>query len=176
MQFVTFRLGDALPASRVRAYVEQREVWLGNHPKPWSVAVEAAFQRKFTWKLEKWLDEGAGGCLLRDPDARKILMETMMKYQGERVEHHAIVIMPNHVHLVFSPMERLAKLIGAWKSVSAQRIGKGSVWQRNYRDTLIRDGGHFANAVRYIRKNPAKAKLREGEFTLWESERANSVK
>lgn len=103
-------------------------------------------------------------------------METMMKYQGERVEHHAIVIMPNHVHLVFSPMERLAKLIGAWKSVSAQRIGKGSVWQRNYRDTLIRDGGHFANAVRYIRKNPAKAKLREGEFTLWESERAKLVK
>jgi hypothetical protein len=60
-----------------------------------------------------------------------------------------------------------------WKGISARRIGRGSLWQKGYRDTMIRDGEHFANAVRYIRRNPAK--LRPGTFTLWQSERALSV-
>ena len=84
--------------------------------------------------------------------------------------------MPNHVHALFSPFTDLGALVGAWKSASARRIGLGSLWQRNYRDTLIRDGEHFANAVRYIRRNPEKARLRDSEFTLWESERAQRVR
>ncbi len=95
-----------------------------------------------------------------------------MRFQGERVNHHAWVIMPNHVHLLFQPVNPLGILLQAWKSVSAKLIGQGSIWQANYRDTLIRDGEHFANAVRYIRRNPIKAKLREDCFTLWQSERA----
>jgi len=38
--------------------------------------------------------------------------------------------------------------------------------------TLLRDGDHFANAVPYIRSNPAKPKLGEDDFTLWQSHRA----
>ncbi len=81
--------------------------------------------------------------------------------------------MPNHAHLLFKPMAPLEKLLQAWKGVSARRIGQGSIWQENYRDTIMRDGKHFENAVRYIRRNPAK--LRASDFTLWESERAKSV-
>jgi methionine salvage enolase-phosphatase E1 len=55
-----------------------------------------------------------------------------------------------------------------------EKIGLGSIWQKGYRDTMIRDGDHFANAVRYIRKKPAK--LRHSTFTLWQSERALAVK
>ena len=93
--------------------------------------------------------------------------------QGVRVEHHAWVIMPNHLHLVFTPRIPLETLMKAWKGTSARRIGQGSIWQKNYRDTLIRDGGHFANAVRYIRRNPAK--LPEGTFTLWQGPKALAV-
>jgi len=84
--------------------------------------------------------------------------------------------MPNHVHVLFKPMVPIARLVGSRKTVSAIKIGLGSIWQRNYRDTMIRDGGHFANAVRYIRKNPIKAGLREGGYLLWEGERAGDVK
>lgn len=98
-----------------------------------------------------------------------------MRFHGERVHHHAWVIMPNHVHLLFSPAVPINKLIQAWKSVSAYSIGKGPIWQRNYRDTLTRDQDHFINAVRYIRKNPVKAKLTEDAFTLWQSERAERI-
>ncbi len=38
---------------------------------------------------------------------------------------------------------------------------------------MIRDADHFANVVRYIRRNPAK--LPAGTFTLWESPRALAV-
>ncbi len=176
MQFVTFRLGDSLPRERVDHWMEQRRVWMLNHPKPWANETEIEYQRKFTWRLERWLDQGAGSCLLKDASVREVLVSAMRRFDGERVHHHAWVIMPNHVHLLFTPVQPLDELVKIWKSVSATRIGKGPIWQRNYRDTMIRDGEHFKNAVRYIRRNPLKAKLREGEFSLWEGERAKMVK
>jgi putative transposase len=76
--------------------------------------------------------------------------------------------------LLFTPMASLEKLMQSWKGVSSRRMGAGTIWQKNYRDTLIRDAGHFANAVRYIRRNPAK--LQQGTFTLWQSERALAIR
>jgi type I restriction enzyme R subunit len=174
MQFVTFRLGDAMPQAKLRRWSEERKAWFEVHPQPWSPEEEKEYHRRFTWKLEGWLDQGEGSCLLKDSVPRKILEEVLMKFQGDRVEHHSWVIMPNHVHLIFTPLVPIEVLIKAWKGTSAHRIGRGSIWQRNYRDTLIRDGEHFANAVKYIRRNPAG--LREGTFTLWESPRALAVK
>ena len=176
MQFVTFRLGDSLPKEKIHTWkrqsVEFRKTW----PQPWTAEVQADYQQRFVVKLERWLDEGAGSCWFREPSDRKILEEALMCFQGERVEHHAWVIMPNHVHLLLKPLSPLDKLIKSWKGVSAWKIGRGSIWQPNYRDTLIRDGEHFANAVRYIRRNPVKAKLSDGTYSLWESERAKLVK
>jgi hypothetical protein len=34
---------------------------------------------------------------------------------------------------------------------------------------------HFINAVRYIRRNPIKAKLPDDAYTLWQSERAAAI-
>ncbi len=173
MQFVTFRLGDAMPATKVRQWREARDIWRSHHPQPWSEDDEREYHRRFTCKLEYWLDEGAGSCLFRVPHAREIMTEVLMRFQGEKVEHHAWVIMPNHLHLLFSPTDPIEMLVKAWKGVSARRLGQGGIWQKNYRDTMIRDGGHFANAVRYIRRNPAK--LLTGTFTLWEGQRALAV-
>ncbi len=175
MQFVTFRLGDALPKEKVRSWVEQSKAWKSTYPPPWTPEMEREYHQRFTVKIERWLDEGAGSCLFRDDGNRVILEEVLMHFQNERVEHQAWVIMPNHVHLLFKPMQALEKLVQAWKSVSAKRIGLGGIWQRNYRDTMIRDYGHFANAVRYIRRNPEKAGLHTGEYTLWQGERALRV-
>ncbi len=174
MQFITFRLGDAMPASKLRQRKEERAVWLTRHPQPWSLEVEKEYHRRFTWKLEAWLDEGAGCCLFNEPANREIMQAVLMRFQGVTVEHHSWVIMPNHLHLHFTPMRPLEKLAQAWKGTSARGIGRGSIWQKNYRDTMIRDGGHFANVVRYIRRNPAK--LPSGTSTLWEGPRALAVK
>ena len=46
---------------------------------------------------------------------------------------------------------------------------------RDYFDRLVRDDRHFANCVRYIRRNPAKAHLHSGESLHYESALARTV-
>jgi len=51
----------------------------------------------------------------------------------------------------------------------------GRLWQRDYFDRLVGNEKHFANCVRYIRRNPEKAGLMDGEFILWESDIALAI-
>ena len=90
--------------------------------------------------------------------------------------------MPNHVHTLFVQKSEwlLDALIASWKRFSACKINKlvdrsGSLWQQDYFDRLVRDEKHFGNCVRYIRRNPEKARLRSGEYILYESEIARAV-
>ena len=168
MQFVTFRLGDSLPLSLMREWQADRMRWLAAHPKPWTADQGAEYHRIFSARIERWLDQGMGSCLFADPDARQVLAECLMRFEGERVIHQAWVIMPNHVHGLFNSKVPMEKLIQAWKGHTARLLGKGPIWQRDYHDTMIRDENHYANVLRYIRRNPMKAKLAEGKFTLWE--------
>jgi REP element-mobilizing transposase RayT len=174
IQFVTFRLGDAMPVSKLSIWKGKRDIWLQHHPGPWDLKTTKEYHRKFTDQLERWLDQGSGSCLFKESSNRLTLERTFMYDQENRAQHHAWVIMPNHVHLLFTPKIPLPKLIKSWKGVSARKMGQGSIWQRNYRDTLIRDGSHFANAIRYIRRNPKN--LPQGTFALWESARSMTVK
>ena len=148
-------------------------MWITRNPLPWSKELEQEYHRRFTWKLEGWLDAGAGSCIFRNSSCREVLHETLMRDHEVRVDYEAWVIMPNHVHVLFIPKTPIEKLLQAWKGISARRLGLGSIWQKNYRDTLIRDSDHFSNAVRYIRRNPAK--LPAGTFTLWQSDRALQI-
>ncbi len=173
MQFVTFRLADSLPQGKLEKWKEERDTWLRLHPKPWTDTKEKEYHLRFTREFEGWLDDGAGACLFRVPGSRTHLEETLMHDQDRQARHHSWVIMPNHVHLLFTPNAPLDRLMKSWKGISSRRIGTGSIWQKNYRDTMIRDAEHFANAVRYIRRNPAK--LPPGIYTLWQSERALAI-
>lgn len=151
MQFVTIRLGDAMPLSKLKEWKMEVSDWRKKHPEPWNEDERREYHQRFTRKLEEWLDAGAGTCLFASTDIRKILEETFMHDHGSRVEHQAWVIMPNHAHLLFTPHLPLDQLMKSWKGVSSRCIGKGSIWQKGYRHTMIRDFKHFANAVRYIR-------------------------
>jgi REP element-mobilizing transposase RayT len=175
MQFVTFRLADSLPKSLLEQWKSERDIWLGANPKPWNPATESLFHQLFTGKLEQWLDEGMGEYLLRSAQVRDVVQEVLMKFHGQRVIHESWVMMPNHVHLLFTPLVPMSKLIQAWKSVSAQRLARGAIWQRNYRDTMIRDSAHYRNVVRYIRHNPMKVSLAAEEYTLWEGDSARRI-
>ena len=173
IQFVTFRLADSMPRTKLRQWQEELAVWKAQHPEPWTDEIEREYHRKFTWRLEAWLDEGFGACPFTDPAKRGFLEQTLMHDHEKKAIHHAWVIMPNHVHLLFTPLAPLEKLMQSWKGISSRRIAAGSIWQKNYRDTLIRDASHFGNAVRYIRRNPVK--LPPGTFTLWQCERALAI-
>jgi len=44
---------------------------------------------------------------MRNPEIRKMIEDTLMRDQGTRVHHHAWVIMPNHLHLLFTAQTNL---------------------------------------------------------------------
>ncbi len=180
--FITFRLADAVPAHLLRRWQEEREIWLSFHPEPRSAEDEQEYHRRFSSRMDRWLDAGHGSCVLREERARKIVVEALRYFEGERHHTFSSVVMPNHVHacVMLHPECVLEKVVSAWKRRSARLINdlrgtRGAVWQADYFDRIIRDGGHFDSVVRYIRNNPAKAKLRDGEFALYESEDARRV-
>lgn len=180
--FVSFRLADSIPSQLLDQWENERGAWLRVHPEPWSAEIEREYHRRFSGAIEQWLDAGHGACLLRKPHSAPIVAETLRHFEGERVAMISFVVMPNHVHALFvqNPEWPLEKLTRSWKGFTARQINKllgrsGNFWQRDYFDRLIRDEKHFANCVRYIRRNPEKAGLRDKGFVLWESEIAKVI-
>jgi putative transposase len=180
--FVTFCLADSLPRKQLGDWKRERDEWLVANPKPWSVELEKDFHERFSSAIERWLDAGHGSCVLRDPKAARIVGDALNFFEGKRCVQHAWVVMPNHVHALFTLLggHHLEDLLHSWKSFTANKIHgvtgeRDQLWQRDYFDRLIRDNTHFQNCVRYIRKNPMKAKLRPGEYLLYESELVGTV-
>ncbi len=180
--FITFRLADAVPHRLRTEWESERESWLRVHPQPWSAEVERAYHERFTGAIERWLDAGHGSCILRRRGCAEIVAEALLYFDGQRAVMISSVVMPNHVHALFVQNTEwpLEKVLRSWKSFTSRKINslldlKGSIWQRDYFDRLVRDEKHFANCVRYIRKNPVKARLRGREYILYESELARSI-
>lgn len=121
----------------------------------------AKLDRAFALRLDQHLDAGHGSCLLRQHG--EIVAGALRHFDGTRYELHAWCVMPNHVHVMFhlDRGEDLPKIVRTWKTFTAFRIGRGSIWQREYFDRLIRSPQEFADTRTYIRENPAKAGLRD---------------
>jgi REP element-mobilizing transposase RayT len=149
-QFVTFMLRDAFPLTR-------RPEWEG-------ILKESADSQRRR-KLEAWLDRGHGECWLGQAVPAALMEEKLRENDGKTYRLQAWVVMPNHVHLVVDVWAApLSKLLNLWKGASArvinQALGRyGHFWEREYFDTLIRDGEHLKRAVRYTENNPVKAAL-----------------
>jgi hypothetical protein len=175
--FVTFRLADSIPQSKLDAWKAERAAWMSLHPRPWTLQVEQEYHRLFSATVDRWLDLGHGDCTLRSPETARVVGDALAFFESQRCVQHAWVIMPNHVHALFTLLNEwtLDQVIHSWKSFTANKINSlmranEELWQRDYFDRLIRDGQHFVNCARYIRNNPIKAKLREGEYLLYEAE------
>jgi putative transposase len=174
--FITFRLNDSIPSHLLAAWRDERERWLQLHPQPWPADVETEYHQCFSTRIDRWIDEGHGSCLLAHPENAERVATCLHHDDGTRYLIHSQVIMPNHVHVLMSPAtgESLSRIIANWKRFSAIRINKaretsGALWQKDYFDRLIRDWQHFSNVARYIRRNPEKAKLATGRYSLYEA-------
>ena len=180
--FVTFRFADALPKNLINQWQEDRNAWLKWHPIPWTAEVDQEYHRRFTGKVEKWLDAGHGSCVLRRPACAQEIAIALQHFDGARLNIISFVVMPNHVHALFAQVDEwpLEKVVHSWKRHSAVRINRliGSdslLWQRDYFDRLIRNEKHFAKCVRYIRSNPENARVPSDEYILYESNAARAI-
>jgi hypothetical protein len=134
--FLTFHLGDALPASLLAQWHAEREAWLRHHPQPWTAKVEREYHDRLSAATERWLDAGHGSCLLRRPQCARLVGDALAFFEGQRCLQITWVVMPNHVHAVFvlHVEWKLEQLIHSWKRCSAREINKlvgrqGGLWQ-----------------------------------------------
>lgn len=175
VQFITFRLADSLPQSKLEELTKLKQDWLDSHPLPWNQDVADEYERFVLVKINRWLDAGYGSCVLSRPEIRKIIYDTLFFYDAARYHLWAFVIMPNHVHLLASPIDadNMNKIIGNIKRYTSININKainneGKLWQREVFDRIVRSGEHFERVIRYIRNNPKG--LKNDSYSLFVSD------
>ena len=174
--FVTFHLGDSIPNAKLNDWIAERDAWRKWNPFPLSTVQQREYIQRFANTVERWLDAGEGSCVLGHPHVAAVVGEALKHFEGIRCQHHAWVIMPNHVHLLLSLRqgEKLPPLLRSWKGYTSRIINRilgrsGSLWQKDYFDRLIRNSEHFWKCARYIRNNPPNARLSASEYLLYES-------
>ena len=157
--FVTFRLHGTLPTNRAfpSANLTSGEAFVA---------------------MDRLLDQARSGPMfLRQPDIAELILASIDYGAGiGHYQMHTWVIMPNHVHLLFTPHASVSKLLGSLKAATAKRANLllertgQPFWQDESYDHLVRDGEEFHRIERYIENNPVVAGLvTRAEEYLWSS-------
>ncbi len=159
---VTFRLADSLPTSAMERYESMRRTLRENQEPLADIQLSC---------IDPELDRSHGSCLFNTEAYARIVADAMAHFDGKRYELLAWCVMPNHVHAVLKlpPGEQLDAVMHSWKSFTSHEINKrtgekGTVWQKESYDHLIRDGEDLRNQVAYVLDNPKKAGLREWKW------------
>lgn len=177
IQHITYRLADSLPIEALAEFDQEMRALNDD---------QRDIERRR--RIEVFLDAGHGSCILRHPEAARCVVETWLRFDGERYRLLAFVVMPNHCHVLIECIEGflLWKIVNSWKSYTARWINEHVVgrkkpelgnntcragarrsqghhsqvlWQRDYWDRYIRDERHFPSARAYIENNPVSAGL-----------------
>ena len=184
--FVTFRLADSVPAALRAEWREELEKWLPHHPKPWDSHTAFDYQQRFIENREAWLDQGSGACWLRNSAAAEIMASALRHFDGQRYVLDGWIVMPNHVHVLFQPLNEhaVSDILHSWKSFTAHEIKRAlgtpdaNVWQDESFERIVRDWEALQEYRSYIARNPEKAGLRAGEYLVgsdWRLQRHDST-
>jgi REP element-mobilizing transposase RayT len=171
--FVTFRLDDSIPQEKLHQWEQELEDWHRRNPEPHTAEQRGEYHQRFTERFHRWLDAGQGACLLRNPAQSAVVEEALQCFEGERYVLSGYVVMPNHVHVLVRPIQGhiLKEILHSWKSFTAHKLNAalgrtGKVWQNESFDCIVRNAAQLDKYAAYIVENPAKARLKEGEYRL----------
>ncbi|HKK19122.1 MAG TPA: type IIL restriction-modification enzyme MmeI, partial [Opitutales bacterium] len=161
--FVTFRLADSLPKQKLDQWKEERDAWLAANPKPHTEEQKSEYFERFSTRMEAWLDAGHGDCILADPHCAKIVENALQHFDGDRYDLGEYTVASNHVHALVSPRKghELSDIIHSWKSYTANELNKhlgrkGTVWQKEYYDHILRTAEAASRIERYIQQHETK--------------------
>ncbi|MGV3638802.1 MAG: transposase [Flavobacteriales bacterium] len=114
-------------------------------------------EQLFQERIQHWLDAGSGSCVLRYPEAKRIMRETLLHFDGKRYHLGSFAVAGNHVHVLVAPIFgfELSGILHSWKSYSANAINralgrKGALWQDESYDHLVRSEASLARITAYI--------------------------
>jgi REP element-mobilizing transposase RayT len=144
------------------------------------------FQRGWFVKFEDILHKAESGpTWLKDENVARIVADALHNRDGKVYRLDAYSIMSNHVHAVFSPflserdlrevllpeglrfvsrnppLDVIMKSLKGYTAWECNRVlqRKGTFWQSESYDHIVRDDGEFQRIVDYVLKNPVKAGL-----------------
>jgi REP element-mobilizing transposase RayT len=174
--FVTFRLADSIPQNKLEELKTYRTEWERRNPPPRSEKQWEELWRETFLRVDRWLDQGAGGCRLREAPVRKIVTDSLHYFDDERYELGSYVVMPNHVHLVVRAFDRdkeaLERITHSWKRHTSREINmlldlNGALWQDESFDRIVRDEEHLWRTLQYIGRNPGKVGITGESCSVW---------
>jgi len=114
------------------------------------------------------------GDLTLPPEARTLILNHCLFDNGKKIQLHAVVVMPNHVHLLFTPLQKkenewfsLAEIMNSIKGASSHSVNnllqrKGTLWLDESFDRIMRSSEELGNKILYIVGNPVAAGLANG--------------
>ena len=118
-------------------------------------------------------------------EARQLVFECCLQEHGVTVDLQAVVVMPTHAHLLFTPRRNaegwlvsLPEIMRLIKGRSAHHINQllerhGPVWQEESFDHVLRSDESMSEKAKYICQNPVRAGLvrLEADYRcLWRGE------
>lgn len=81
---VTFRQADSLPQSHIQELCLLRRDWEARDSEPRGEAEWEVYARKFTRRVDAWLDQGCGSCLFQDRACADLLAAALTRFHGRR--------------------------------------------------------------------------------------------
>lgn len=181
--FITFRLANSLPkevVERLLAEKEQAEAKINQITDKIEREKQLYLeQRRSFGKWDEALDSLASGeKYLANPQIADMLAESLHYRDGKVYDLEAFCIMPNHAHLVCTPLENvigkhhtLSEIMHSLKRHTAREanliLGRiGTFWQHENYDHVVRDAAELERIIKYVLINPVKAGLVD-DWTKW---------
>src|ERR1035437_6080157 len=101
-----------------------------------------------------------------------LMIDTLNHYDGSGYKLHAYVVMPDHLHLLITPLESVEKSVQLIKGGFSFRAKRelqwnGEIWQPGFTDHCIRNEEDWKRHLEYIHQNPVDARLVE-DVALYE--------
>lgn len=104
--------------------------------------------------------------LFRSERRARAFFKNLLSHRGKAYLLHEFVLMPDHFHLLITPLTSLERAVqfikGGFSHRAKVELGSNmEVWQRGFDDHRIRDAADYDRHVHYIFNNPVKKYLCE---------------
>jgi putative transposase len=194
--FVTYRLADSLPRSKIIELQIQKEdfelqlktIKTQSEREKLRQSFHKTYFKKFDDTLDKII---SGPTWLNNTDIAFLVTNSLKKYDGIWYNLNAYCVMPNHVHLVFYigedhinefkkmktgtknkyyPVTRILESIKKYTARRSNEIlnRRGAFWERESYDHIVRNKRSLVRIIRYVLNNPVKAGIVEQpEEWIW---------
>lgn len=167
---IAMHLADSVPLLQLKYWIAERQRMQEMIQKDIRFLSKEEWKRLdylYSQRVEWYLRNGYGSCVLRDPENALIVKQVLEHDEGKKYNLRCWCIMPNHVHVLVKIFKGvpLQEILRAWKSFSANRINRrlgrrGKLWETDSYNHIIRTQDEYFYQFSYIWHNSDAAGLK----------------